>query len=69
MADDREVLREVWDGKIPICFVLSDEDLAASAEQPDPVYVSKIICQESNNFFLSTEFNYIFISCMSCVLY
>lgn len=38
MADDREVLREIWDGKIPICFVLSEEDLAASAEQPDPLY-------------------------------
>jgi len=43
MADDREVLREIWDGKIPICFALFEEDLAASVEQPEPLYVSNLV--------------------------
>ena len=38
MADDREVLREVWEGRIPVCFVLSQDEIA-TLEQPEPYYV------------------------------
>ncbi len=39
MADDREILREIWDGKVPVCFSLADEDLF-TMEQADVYYVS-----------------------------
>jgi autophagy-related protein 5 len=38
MADDREILRETWDGRIPICFTLSPDEVY-TMEQPDPFYV------------------------------
>ena len=38
MADDREVLREVWEGRIPVAFHLAKDEVAS--EQPDPFYVS-----------------------------
>ena len=39
MADDREVLREVWEGRIPVCFTLSQDEIT-TVEQPEPYYVS-----------------------------
>lgn len=38
MANDREVLREIWDGKLPICFQLAQEEIM-EIQQPDPFYV------------------------------
>ncbi|GBP67343.1 Autophagy protein 5 [Eumeta japonica] len=38
MANDREVLREIWDGKLPVCFQL-DQDEITEIQQPDPFYV------------------------------
>ena len=38
MADDREILREVWEGRIPICFNLASDEV--TSEQPDPFFVS-----------------------------
>lgn len=38
MAEDREILREIWEGKIPVCFALASEEV--HSEQPDPIYVS-----------------------------
>lgn len=38
MANDREVLREIWDGKLPICFQLDQEEIM-DIQQPDPFYV------------------------------
>ena len=38
MYDDREVLKEVWDGKLPICFKLSDEE--CSSNEPEEIYAS-----------------------------
>ncbi|KAH9381088.1 hypothetical protein HPB48_010760 [Haemaphysalis longicornis] len=40
MAEDREVLREVWDGKLPVCFKLAEEEVY-TMQQPDPYYCSK----------------------------
>ena len=40
MADDREVLREVWEGRIPVAFHLAEDEIAS--EQPDPFYVSSL---------------------------
>ncbi|XP_022101326.1 autophagy protein 5-like [Acanthaster planci] len=33
MADDREILREVWEGRIPVCFTLASDEV--TSEQPD----------------------------------
>ena len=38
MAEDREVLRYIWDGRLPVCFNLSSDEVV-TVEQPDPYYV------------------------------
>lgn len=38
MANDREVLREIWDGKLPVCFQLDQEEIT-EIQQPDPFYL------------------------------
>lgn len=38
MANDREVLREIWDGKIPVCFTLDSEEIC-EFQGPDPFYL------------------------------
>ncbi|XP_013078587.2 autophagy protein 5-like [Biomphalaria glabrata] len=38
MADDREILRELWDGKIPVSFQLAQEEIY-TVEQPDPFFL------------------------------
>uniref|UniRef100_T1JM08 Autophagy protein 5 n=1 Tax=Strigamia maritima TaxID=126957 RepID=T1JM08_STRMM len=38
MADDREILREMWDGSLPVCFHLAREEVHGM-QQPDPCYL------------------------------
>ncbi|KAL8566977.1 hypothetical protein ACOMHN_059777 [Nucella lapillus] len=38
MADDREILREVWDGRIPVCFILAHEEVD-TLEEPEPYFL------------------------------
>lgn len=38
MADDREVLKEIWGGRLPICFRISPDEVVTVA-QPEPYYV------------------------------
>ncbi|CAH3178039.1 unnamed protein product [Porites lobata] len=38
MAEDREVLRYIWDGRLPVCFNLSSDEVV-QVEQPDPYYL------------------------------
>lgn len=38
MANDREVLREIWEGKIPVCFQLDPEEVY-NLQTPDPFYL------------------------------
>ncbi|XP_054714207.1 autophagy protein 5-like [Uloborus diversus] len=38
MAADREVLREVWNGQLPICFRLASEEIY-TLQQPEPFYL------------------------------
>lgn len=40
MAEDREVLRYIWDGRLPVCFNLSSDEVV-TVEQPDPYYVGR----------------------------
>ncbi|KAK3097153.1 hypothetical protein FSP39_006880 [Pinctada imbricata] len=37
MAEDREIMRELWDGRVPVTFTLAEEEI--DSEQPDPVYL------------------------------
>lgn len=37
MSEDKEVLREIWDGKIPVCFKLSQEE--SGPNEPEDIYV------------------------------
>ncbi|XP_016838358.1 autophagy protein 5 [Nasonia vitripennis] len=38
MANDREVLREIWEGKVPVCFQLDSEEVY-ELQAPDPFYL------------------------------
>jgi len=38
MANDREILRHVWEGKIPVCFH-ADPDEVVGLHQPDAFYL------------------------------
>jgi len=38
MAEDHEVLRQVWDGRVPVSFVLASNDVG-SVEQPDRLFM------------------------------
>ncbi|XP_066147269.1 autophagy protein 5 [Euwallacea fornicatus] len=38
MANDREILREVWEGKLPVCFKLNQDEVV-EIQQPDPFYL------------------------------
>jgi len=38
MADDKEILREVWEGRLPVCFNLSSDEIT-TVEQPEPCYL------------------------------
>ncbi|KAL3881408.1 hypothetical protein ACJMK2_027853 [Sinanodonta woodiana] len=35
MSEDREILREIWEGNLPVCFTLVQEEV--EADRPDPV--------------------------------
>ena len=41
MADDREVLKEIWNGKVPVCFQLSLDEVVSSTP-PENLYVSAL---------------------------
>ncbi|KAA0185193.1 Autophagy protein 5 [Fasciolopsis buskii] len=38
-AEDSDVIKRVWEGKLPICFVLAQEDLSNQDRVPSPVYL------------------------------
>jgi len=38
MAEDHEVLRQVWDGRVPVSFVLASSEVGA-VEQPDRLFM------------------------------
>lgn len=38
MANDREVLREIWDGKLPVRFILNDEEVS-DLQTPESYYL------------------------------
>ncbi|KAL5483676.1 hypothetical protein EMCRGX_G020081 [Ephydatia muelleri] len=40
MSEDDSVRKEVWDGKIPVCFTVDDRELSASIKKtPEPCYM------------------------------
>jgi len=53
MADEENVRKEVWDGKIPVCFTLADEEvgysLGGERANPEPTYVSLALCSPSSS--------------------
>ena len=56
MAEDREVLREIWDGRLPVCFNLSSDEVV-TMEHPEPYYVSRYSpFKESNENFATKLF-------------
>uniref|UniRef100_U5EVK4 Autophagy protein 5 n=1 Tax=Corethrella appendiculata TaxID=1370023 RepID=U5EVK4_9DIPT len=36
MANDREILREIWEGKIPVCFQIDSDETDV---EPEPIYL------------------------------
>ena len=41
MAEDKEVLREIWEGKIPVTFTLEPSEISTN-QRPTSFYVSVI---------------------------
>lgn len=39
IAENREVLREIWEGKIPVCFSIIPDEIF-TVEKPDLYYVN-----------------------------
>lgn len=39
--DDKEITRELWHSRLPICFILSDEDITKvnRSDSPEPLYL------------------------------
>jgi len=40
MADDKDVLRDVWFGRIPACFTLNQDEV--TEREAEPYYVSVV---------------------------
>jgi autophagy-related protein 5 len=40
MAEDKEILKEIWDGKLPVCFKLAEGEWRSS--DPEDIYVNFI---------------------------
>lgn len=39
-VDDKEITRELWQSRLPICFILADEDVSrVKSESPEPLYL------------------------------
>ncbi len=38
MAEDKEILKEIWEGKLPICVKLSTDECAST--EPDGLFVN-----------------------------
>ncbi|XP_075227951.1 autophagy protein 5 [Lycorma delicatula] len=51
MASDREILREIWEGKLPVCFILNSEEVI-DLPSPEPYY---LMVPRLNYFPLVTE--------------
>lgn len=41
MADDKDVLRDVWFGRIPTCFTLNQDEV--TEREAEPYYVSIVL--------------------------
>lgn len=51
MADDKDVLRDVWFGRIPACFTLNQDEL--TEREAEPYYVS----QSLHSYVTSTQYS------------
>lgn len=38
-TEDSDVIKRVWEGKLPVCFILAQEDLSNQDHVPSPVYL------------------------------
>lgn len=52
MGDDEVARKEVWSGKIAVCFSLDEKEVEHSLgkELPEPVYVSVLLKMLTPNF-------------------
>jgi hypothetical protein len=53
MAEDKEILKEVWDGRIPVCFKLAQDECCAN--EPDEFYVSPMRPRLRPHFLFITK--------------
>lgn len=52
MADDKDVLRDVWFGRIPACFTLNQDEL--TEREAEPYYVSQSL-HSSSRYVMSRQ--------------
>lgn len=55
MTDDKDVLRDVWFGRIPTCFTLYQDEI--TEREADPYYVSTV----------KVDRHYIWVACLKCL--
>jgi len=48
MAEDNEVLRQIWHANLPVCLKLADNEVA-TLQRPDPFYVRKKDSNSNSN--------------------
>jgi hypothetical protein len=52
---DKEILREIWDGKVPVCFVLSSDEIIVGGDQPIDQFVSMVWAVDNGRVSASVE--------------
>ena len=64
MGDDREVLREVWQGRIPTAFTLASEDVTSISPQTFYLMLPRLsyfaLATDKVSFFLISAFSRFF---------
>jgi len=48
MTDDKDVLRDVWFGRIPTCFTLYQDEITEREAEPYYVSITKVVTDSLN---------------------
>lgn len=55
MADDKDVLRDVWFGRIPTCFTLNPDEVTEREAEPYYVSTTMSVCWHTSLLKLPTR--------------
>ena len=67
MANDREVLHEVWAGHLPVCFSLAKEEIIVNS--PEPIFVRIYFSYKlESSLKMCLLISFVFLSVNSCLI-